>query len=393
MSFSRKMLTFLCYYNLFILGVYLSMYQISLLRIAGYYSLDAVMAGFIVAVQYFGMFLPPLLIGTLSGRFGKKKILYVSYAFLVVGTFLVFAAESFALFCIALATVGAGFTVLEATTSAALSDEFPQKSRFHISMSQAVFSIGALIGPFLSEWLFRSGLTFKELFLGAGVLFLLGGIASVFTEHTKAEGDACRKQPLYTSFRYFRTLPFIFLGLALFLYTGIEEITGFYADSYYKLVAGDLGAGALALSLYWGMMIPSRLLGGILKLKTRTILAFCSALLALSLAGSMAAPHIRWKVFLFALAGFASGPIWPMLMDSVAARYAGSTGPVMTIMMSLCCLGGGALPFLTGLIVKITDYSFAYYFAAAAACGIFLAYLGSLKKRTQGKRNVKTSGC
>ena len=81
------------------------------------------------------------------------------------------------------------------------------------------------------------------------------------------------------------------------------------------------------------------------------------------------------------MAGFALGPIWPMLMDYTGERYAGSTGPVMTIMMSVCCLGGASMPLLAGVFVKMTDYSIAYYIAAAAAIGSLAAYLGINRKR------------
>ena len=49
-------------------GVYLSMYSISLLHIAQKFELSSVLMGAIVAVQFAGMCVPPLFLGSLCER-------------------------------------------------------------------------------------------------------------------------------------------------------------------------------------------------------------------------------------------------------------------------------------------------------------------------------------
>ena len=66
-------------------------------------------------------------------------------------------------FMIAIFIIGAGFSVLEATHSAALADECSGESKRHINFSQVCFSIGALSSPFLAGILIESGVYFKVL--------------------------------------------------------------------------------------------------------------------------------------------------------------------------------------------------------------------------------------
>lgn len=72
--------------------------------------------------------------------------------------------------------IGAGFSVAEATLSAVLADEFPEKSTRHLNFSQVAFSIGALVGPFISAGLINNGLFFKDLYICCTVIFVILGV-------------------------------------------------------------------------------------------------------------------------------------------------------------------------------------------------------------------------
>lgn len=353
----------------------------SLRQIAEYYLMNPVDTGIVIGIQYSGILLAPLFIGTLSGRFGNRKILILSYALLVCGAFAVYVSNRLPVFYIAIFTIGAGFSILEATTTALLASEFKLQSKWHIGISQAAFCAGAIIGPFIATAIFQLGFSFKEGFLFTGLAFFVSGIAFITTKTRKESGAFEKNQPIYAAFRNLKSPVFLMLAAMLFAYVGIEEIIAFYADSYFKLVLGDVHVGAFAVSVYWGMMIPSRLAFGFLRVKNKTILAASAIMIALSLVGAMAVSNIMVKLLFLGIAGLASGPIWPLLMFMAAERFPALPGPTLNIMMSAGGFGGAAMPFIAGLLANFTNYSFAYYFAAMAAIFIFFAALGKKENR------------
>jgi fucose permease len=377
----RKMIISVSYLTIGILGVYLSFYQYILLSISELFLLNAAMVGLLIAMHSVGISLPPLFLGPLCGKIGKKKLLLISYSLMIAGAFLAGWAQSFAGFVVCVLMIGAGFSVTEGTLSAVLSDEFPDESTRHLNFSQVAFSIGAMAGPFIAQALIGKGVYFKDLFFYMAAAFLVLGILFSFTRHENDKGETGAGEGALFAVRFLRTRVLLLLALAIFIYVGIENTVSSFADSYFELQLGAPALSAAALSLFWGAMIPSRFLAGVLKTERKKIFISLSVLAAAAAAAAMIVPDYTAKIVLFAVCGFGCGPLWPLLMDSVAQIKRGSTGPALNIMMAFSGFGGAAVPFVAGLLVLgIGVESAAYYLSAALAALMLALYLASHKK-------------
>ena len=359
------------------LGVYITIYQFTILSVAQSFAVDAVVMGIMIGMQYLGMSVPPLFIGVFSGKYGKKKLLLISYGLMILGALLVGLTHSIAAFLASVFIIGAGFSVTEATTSAVLSDEFPEASRRHLNFSQVGFSIGALAGPLIAQTLIGRGVYYMHLYLYCGAMFLLLALLFVFTRHHNDKGAAPvqHANPL----RLLGSRVFLFLALGICVYVGLETIIANYTDSYYELVLSKPAFSALALSLFWGAMMPSRLIAGIIKTDMKKIFVSLSVLLFASVIAAMLVPSLTAKLVCFAFAGFACGPLWPLMMDAAAQRSKGSSGLALGVMMAFSGLGGALLPFATGAVVNVSDPSAAYTVGAVAVIFMLAMYFLSLK--------------
>lgn len=365
------------------LGVYVTIYQYTILTVAQSFAVDAAVMGLMIGMQYLGMSVPPLFIGALGGKYGKKKLLLASYSLMILGALLVGLTHNIVAFFISVFIIGAGFSVTEATTSAVLADEFPETSRMHLNFSQVGFSIGALSGPLIAEALIGRGVYYMHLYLLCGALFLLLGLLFVFTKHHNDRGAAAvlHANPL----KLLRSRVFLFLALGICVYVGLETIIANYADSYYELVLGKPAFSAIALSLFWGAMMPSRLIAGIIKTDVKKIFLSLSSVLFVSVIAAMLVPNLTMKLVCFTLAGFCCGPLWPLMMDVAAQRSKGSSGLAIGVMMAFSGLGGAILPFATGPVVNGSDPSAAYYMSAAAVVVMLSMYCFSLKSGAKEK--------
>jgi fucose permease len=385
MTIRHKLLVPSAYLSIGMCGVYLSMYQISLLQIAQAHSLGSLMMGMLVAIQYIGLCLPPLFLGSLSEKLGKRGVITISIPLMVIGAFLVSAFSSLAMFIIGIFIIGAGYSVTEATFSATLGAEFPGKSKLHLGVSQAIFSLGAVLSPFACEALFGIGKTYRDLFLYVSIIYLFLYIFFLFT---KQENDikGSSHYGIRAAAALFKSKTFIFFAAAMFLYVGIEEIIAFFTDSYFELTLQSPSFSALALSIFWVAMIPSRLLMGVSKLSHKTIALICAFGIAAGSAAVVVFPSITVKLIFYGAAGFFSGPMWPLVMDIVAVRYPQKVGLASNVMMSVCGLGGAMMPLLVGALIVGADFTPVFITAAISAFGIVVSFVraGRSKARQQG---------
>jgi len=388
MTFRHRLVIPSAYLTIGMCGVYLSMFQISLLQISQRFALDSLMMGVLVAVQYMGLCITPLFLGSMSERLGKRGVMTISIPLMIAGTLMVSLSNSLAFFLIGIFVIGAGFSVTEGTMSATLGAEFPEKSKLHLGVSQAIFSLGAVLSPFASEAIFRTGRTYQDTFLYVSLIFMGLYALFFFTKHQNdIRGSA--DYGIAAAARLFTKKTFVLLAVGIFLCVGIEEIVAFFSDSYYELTLQSPQFSALALGLFWACMIPSRLLLGVVRLSHKAIVFICMGCIIASSTVIAAAPDITVKLAAYAVLGFGCGPTWPLILDIVAKRYPQNVGLGINVMMSMSGLGGALTPLAVGAIVVGADFTPVFITAALCAVGIAvsfaLAVRNSRKKQPQKK--------
>ncbi len=351
-------------------GVYLATYQISLRPIAQTFGLDPLWMGILVAIQYIGFCLPPLFLGTLSEKIGKKGVVTIALPLMILGALLISLTSSLWIFIAGILLCGAGYSVAEATLTATLGVEFKEKSAFHLGMSQAFFSIGAVLAPFWCSALFNAGYTYHHAFGIVAIALIVTFILFLFTRHQNdIRGSA--QAGIGAALRFFTRKTFIFLAVAMFMAIGIEETVAFFADSYVALTLVAPDFSALALSLFWVGMIPPRLFLGAIRLPHRKTFMICGVGMTLCSLAIIVVPSLEIRLAMFALLGAFNGPIWPIIMDISAKKYPANAGAVSNVMMSLGCLGGAVTPLVAGALV--TGINFVPVFIASAFCGVVMA--------------------
>ena len=364
-------------------GVYLATYQISLRPIAEAFGLDPLWMGILVAIQYIGLCLPPLFLGTLSEKIGKKGVVTIALPLMIFGVLLISLTASLWLFIVGILLCGAGYSVAEATLTATLGVEFKEKSSFHLGMSQAFFSIGAVLAPFWCSALFNSGYSYHHAFGIVAIALIVTFVLFLFTRHQNdIVGSA--HAGIGTALRFFTKKIFILIALAMFMAVGIEETVAFFADSYVALTLAEPNFSALALSLFWVGMIPPRLFLGAIKLPHKTTFLICGAGVTVSSLAIIAVPVFEIRLAMFALLGVFNGPIWPIIMDIAAKKYPDNAGAVSNVMMSIGCLGGAVAPLVAGALV--IGINFVPVFIASAFCGVVMAVSFTLADRTRKTR-------
>jgi FHS family glucose/mannose:H+ symporter-like MFS transporter len=359
-------------------GFYLSMYQISLLSISQTLKLSSFMMGAIVALQFAGLCLPPLFLGTLCEKIGRRGVVMISMPLIIFGTFLVSMTQGLAFFIIGIVFIGAGFSVTEGTLTATLGVEFSEHSTLHLGMSQAAFSLGAVISPFLCQTLMDAGWKYNALFGMVSAIFFVLFMLFIATKQLK-DAKGVKEAGTGAALKFFKHGVFVFMSVAIAMYVATEELVSFFTDSFFKLTLNAPEFSALSLSLFWAGMIPTRMLLGVIKHRHKEVIIGCAAGIAVCIGVALLVPAMPIKTAAFCALGAFCGPCWPLIMDMAAKRYPQSAGTVSNVMISVGGIGGAVMPIVAGAF--ITGADFMPVFLVAMACAATMAGMLFLTRR------------
>ena len=349
---------------LFFYGFLLGGLQLVIADAAAEFGAGATGMGALVSAQHLSAMAMPVLMGALSDRIGKKKVLCAFCAIFGLGCLLSGVARSAAVYVLGTLFFGAGYSVCESQCCAVLSDLDREKSARYINLTQGLLCVGAILGPICVQAC-RSGFGADwriAFYICAAAFFLLTVPLCMLRFPAAAPGTG--KQKTHVG-RFFACGVFVALFVAMMFYVGLENGFGYFADSLLTERVQKSGAGAI--SLYWAGMAVSRLIFSARPYKMRPVLVACFGAAA-ALFVALAFSGTEWILLaISALIGAAYGPVWSTLVAAAAAQFPESTASATGLMSTACGLGGILYPLLMGATIERASLTAAMLVLAATA--------------------------
>ena len=305
--------------------------------------------GILISVPHMISLFFPILMGSISDKVGKKKILLLFVTVFAVGCGICGGAVSMLMYLIGVTLVGVGHSVCESVSTAVLSDMDPENSARNINISQGFLSAGAVLGPILVRLLITaSGTDWRQLFFVSGAGFIVMFALLIVTKFP-AQQIACSdkkegKLPLFSS------AVLLCCMAAMMLYVSLEKGIGNFTESYFTKDFARKDLGAYAISLYWGGMTLSRF---VLRLKgenLRRTLCVHFVITAVLFAGLCVSEYAYLSLILCFAVGFACAPIWSGLVALATRQHPEHSGAVSGIMSSSGSVGSTVAPLLMGIV-------------------------------------------
>lgn len=368
-------------------GVYLAMYQISLLKIAQTLELSNFMMSVIIAVQFAGLCLPPLFLGALCERIGRRGVILISMPLIILGTFLVSVTSGLAFFIAGIILIGAGISVTEGTMIATVGVEFSGKSTLLLGFTQSMYSIGSVLSPLACDTLLRAGFKYNTLFGIVSAVFIALLLLFLVTKQQK-DIKGVKGAGVGGAFKFFRRKTFVVIAAGMLMYVSAETLLSFFTDSYFELTVNAPESSALALSLFWAGMIPTRMLLGLIKRRRKQVIAGCGAGIIVCTILTLTLTAMPAKIAAYCVLGAFCGPCWPLIMDIVAKQYPQSAGTVSNLMISIGALGGAVMPLLAGTLITGADFVPVFITAMACAAVMGAMFFIAGKKNAPEQRAV-----
>ncbi|MDQ7989674.1 MAG: sugar MFS transporter [Candidatus Dactylopiibacterium sp.] len=339
---------------------------------------EAMLVQFSFFTAYFVMSLPA---GALIRRTGYKGGILIGLGLAAAGCLMFYPAaglRAYPLFLVALFVLACGITVLQVAANpyvTALGP--PETASSRLNLTQAFNSLGTTLGPALGATFILSAAAWPDAGAAslsaaervlreqaqvaavqtpyvvlAGVLVAIAVFLALFRLPRVADGTATGAAAALPARRSVWAYPHLVLGaLGIFAYVGAEVAIGSLLVSVMGLpeVAGLApDVAGRYLSLYWGLAMAGRFIGGALMRVVRPggLLGFNAlANVALLLVAMLASGKVVMGALL--AIGFFNSIMFPTIFSLALRRLGGFTSQGSGV-LCMAIVGGAVVPLLQG---------------------------------------------
>jgi fucose permease len=333
--------------------------------------------------------------GPVTERLGRRRVLLGAALLHGTGLAGMGLAPSWAAFAILAVPAGLGAGVLDGGSNGLFLDLFRSGRGRAMNLLHLFFSIGALSAPLVVGALVGSGVTWPTILVGSGLALLplaaAFGLVTMPSGRPPAEaeggsGPLSRPRSSGVGTVIGRlALPLVLLAIAMASYVASEVGVSNWLVRF--LEPAPLGTATLALSLYWAGLAAGRLVSSQVadRFDHVRFTAACAGILTLALVGAILVPSLPISIALFAVAGAASGPIFPMIAAIGGERYAERSAAVSALLTGFGVVGGTVYPPLMGVLSVTVGLPVAMFGSAILGLVCAAAILAFGKRTARGE--------
>jgi fucose permease len=326
--------------------------------------------------------------GSLTERFGRRLILggaMLTHGMGVAGLGL---APTWAAFVVAALTAGAGAGCLDGGANGLVLDVYREGRGRAMNLLHMSFSVGALSAPLIVGTLVSGGAPWQTVVVASGAVVSLLTIAYAVVPMPSGRRSAVERgarsatAPDGTGGRRLLTGPLLLLGIAIATYVASEVGISNWLVRF--LEPAPLTTATLALSLYWAGVAVGRLVASLIadRFDHLRFTITCALGLALTVAVAVLIPSLPLSIAAFAVAGVASGPVFPMIVAIGGERYPERSAAVGGSLTGMAIIGSIVYPPTMGFLSVTVGLTVAMLGTAllAIACALALMVFGRVTR-------------
>jgi fucose permease len=286
----------------------------------------------------------------LTERFGRRRVLMLATALLGLGVAMLGIVPIWILMLIAAIPAGFGAGAIDGGVNGLVLDLFPKTRGRALNTLHLFYGIGALSSPLVAGRLVEAGVPWQALVLATAVvtvpIAMLWAVIRLPHGRFKAVTVEGVRSPGRLALRW----PLIALEIAIACYVASEVGVSSWLIRF--LEEAPLALATTSLSLYWAGLAVGRLVSARfsdrfdhLRLATLSVLVAGLATIA-----AVLVPSLEASIALFAVVGFASGPVFPLIIAIGGERHPDRSAAVSGFLTSAAVVGGVIYPPVMGFV-------------------------------------------
>jgi len=336
-----------------------------------------------------------LFLGFLADKWGRKSTIVLGLMLFALACFLFAIGSTFLYFLSLLALVGLAVGLFK-TGALALIGDISTTSKEHTATMNTVegfFGIGAMVGPAIVSYLLITGVSWKYLYIFAGIFCVLLLITAMKTEYPKNKEVTQSKINLKSSLKIMGDPYAMGFSLAIALYVATEVAIYVWMPTLLLEYNGSfVWLATYALSIFFALRAGGRFLGvWVLKhFSWQQVMFWFSFAIFLCYLGT-AIFGVNAAVVLLPLSGLFMSMIYPTLNSkgiSCFPKY--QHGAVAGVILFFTAVAAAIAPLMMGIVSDLFGHvSYGFYLATVfAAVLTLLASYNLFKNPTKDKLSV-----
>ena len=386
----RTLVILVAAYSVYIVnGILNSEIGPSLLGMVHTFHIDLAAAGVIFTAQFVG-YLPGALVGGFAAdRWGYRGVLIPATLLTAAGTAGTALVGSWVAALALTLLAGLGFGASDSLCNAVVAAEAPREGGAALNLLHTFFGVGALLGPLLVAALLGTAAGWHAAFLltgalsaGCALLFFLAPIP--LPVHLTAPAPTAPAVPQAAIRAFVPDGRIWLIAGMLFLFVGIEQLSGGWVSTYLHRVLGARDADAArSASLYWGAVTVGRLSASAvaLRISSERILGGSIVLALIALAALALAGSVSFALVALIVVGLGFAAIYPTIMAITARQYPRRFATVAGALVSAGGLGGTVFPWLGGVVGQARGLRATMWLDAAIASVLLATFALYLLRR------------
>jgi fucose permease len=365
------------FFALGILLVMLGTHQAALARDLG---LDLEQSGFLGASLALGLGAGVILGGPLYDRLPRRSLLLGSLA--LTGVLLLSAAPDAGYSRMVALVLAAGLTsgIYDTVVNALIAERHGATATRAIALAHASATLGATLGPLLMRHN-PLGADWPAAFHGLGYLHLgIAAVSALAPFPAAVSGQRASAPPGGSAL--WRSPVLLALGLVGFAYVGVENGLTVFAVPWAQSRGASEAVGQTSISAFWLGLLCGRLLLVLRQPAQGAPLLAAGGVLAATIVCSQSQLALAPLPLTALAAGFALGPVYPVMIGLSAQRFPHALGVSLGLVAGAGAAGGFCVPWLIGVIADHSSVATAIGVLGAHALVVSGAAL-ALQRRAQ----------
>ena len=293
--------------------------------------------GNMISALYLGCVIAVLFFGELAQKRGKRFAAIITAIIVAVGALIVTLSNSIAMVTVGFLVYGIGSAGYESCAMSLVSEHNGENANRSLNLTQAVFSVGAVITPVLLSFLLTKT-QFRPAYAVIAVSYVGFALYWLFSRGIgDPQPDAQEKQGA-AIFSLLKKPYMLLYMLVMIIFVGSETAVTYWIGSYFT--GQGIGAyGAFALSAYWFASIFGRLLGSLVRTPA-SVMPFYFALAALGCLLLTLLPGAALKIIAVIMVGIAFAPVYGSVAFLAGQRFPAFSAASFSLIVFSSGLGG-----------------------------------------------------
>jgi FHS family glucose/mannose:H+ symporter-like MFS transporter len=290
-------------------------------------------------------------VGILARRVPRRLVLGAGPALMAVGLVVAATAPGWPVFLVGYAVTGLGSGIVDAGVNALMMDLYPGRAAM-LNRLHLFFALGAFAAPLAVGLSVDAGVPWTWTLLLTAVVAapvsVVLGTRSLPPSHAAPAVEPGAKAGPATA-RLGRG-PLVLLAVAIACYVATEIGVSSWMVRY--LESAPLAVATLALSLFWAALGLGRLVSSFVvdRMGAVRFAVVWATGCGIAILAAILVPWLPATIALFTLAGFAAGPVYPMIMAIGGRFYPGRASMVSSTLASAAIVGSIVYPPLMGVV-------------------------------------------